>query len=38
MYVAEYIDLFEALSPANTAREARLIMEAQDIEAASGER
>ena len=34
MYVAEYIDpSFEALSPANTAREARLIMEAQDIEA-----
>ena len=33
MYVAEYIDpSFEALSPANTAREARLIMEAQDIE------
>tara|TARA_B100000925_G_C21960845_1_gene453320 strand:+ start:87 stop:755 length:669 start_codon:yes stop_codon:yes gene_type:complete len=33
MYVAEYIDpTFESLSPANTAREARLIMEAQDIE------
>ena len=33
MYVAEYIDpSFEALSPANTAREAKLIMEAQDIE------
>ena len=33
MYVAEYIDpSFEALSPANTAREARLIMEAQDVE------
>lgn len=33
MYVAEYIDpSFEALSPANTAREARLIIEAQDVE------
>ena len=32
MYVAEYIDpSFEALSPANTAREAILIMEAQDV-------